>query len=107
MSGMPPASTRLPLEVIENIISKMDDTSALGAMMRVSHYMYELASKRLYTDVNVHGTGLYVAPPPVHVVKSDSDERDVQAPGLRRSRRGPKPRPRNSIRHSKLPFLDI
>jgi hypothetical protein len=54
-----PASTRFPMEVIENIVQETDDPSTLAAMMCVSRRMYEVAAPRLYCEIIIHGKNLY------------------------------------------------
>jgi len=75
MPGPTLAATRLPMELIENVIREMDDPSSLATMMRVSHHMYEVAAPLLYRKVIVHGNNLSL----LHVGVDDREVDDKSA----------------------------
>ena len=53
-----PASTSLPIELVQHIVNQTERPSTLAALMRVSNDMYNTAAPRLYTDVNLHGVDI-------------------------------------------------
>jgi hypothetical protein len=76
-------STRLPMELVENVIREIDDPSTLAAMMRVSHRTYKVAAPLLYRKVAIHGNNLGL----LHVGVDDR-ESDAKSIGCHNDRKG-------------------